>query len=113
MTEQNYNAKIPETMDASQADEAQTHSEPAQAETETEPSEQSGPDFRAHVRVKPNPSMRMTLYDKGQQVYLKMARGLQGPFIVRKVNSDGTYQLETEAGKLFRDGAKERDLQPL
>ena len=55
----------------------------------------------------------MTLYDKGQQVYLKMARGLQGPFIVKKVNSDGTYQLETEAGKLFRDNAKERDLQPL
>ena len=42
-------------MEASQADEAQTHSEPAQAETET--NEQSGPDFRAHVRVKPNPSM--------------------------------------------------------
>ncbi|MCJ1390215.1 hypothetical protein MMC18_003073 [Xylographa bjoerkii] len=98
-------------MDASQAQEPQAQSDPAQ--TEMESNEQSGPDFRAHVRPKPNPSMRMTLYDRGQQVYLKMARGLQGPFIVRKVNSDGTYQLETEAGKLFRDGAKERDLQPL
>ncbi|MCJ1286045.1 hypothetical protein MMC26_005387 [Xylographa opegraphella] len=100
-------------MDASQADEAQIHSEPARPESEGETNEQSGPEFRAHVRSRPNPAMKMTLYDKGQQVYLKMARGLQGPFIVKKVNPDGTYQLETEAGKLFRDGAKERDLQPL
>ncbi|MCJ1397566.1 hypothetical protein MMC11_000760 [Xylographa trunciseda] len=98
-------------MDASQAHDSHAQSEPAQ--TEVESNEQSGPDFRAHVRRRADPSMRMTLYDRGQQVYLKMARGLQGPFIVKKVNSDGTYQLETEAGKLFRDGAKERDLQPL
>ena len=55
----------------------------------------------------------MTLYDKNDQVYLKMARNLQGPFTITRVNPDGTYQLETESGKIFRDGARERDLQPL
>ena len=46
-------------------------------------------------------------------MYLKMARNLQGPFTIARVNPDGTYQLETESGKIFRDGARERDLQPL
>ena len=47
----------PETVDASQADEAHTHSEPAQTENMAETEEQSGPEFRAHVRIRRNPPM--------------------------------------------------------
>ncbi|MCJ1407358.1 hypothetical protein MMC19_001429 [Ptychographa xylographoides] len=81
---------------------------------QTEEPDLSGPDYRAHVvRRKGDPAPRMTLYNKNDQVYLKMARGLQGPFYISKVYSDGTYCLVTESGKLYRDGAKERDLQQL
>ncbi|MCJ1242558.1 hypothetical protein MMC14_010567 [Varicellaria rhodocarpa] len=77
-----------------------------------ETNEVSGPDYRSHVIRKENPIPQMTLYNKNDQMYLKMARNLQGPFTIARVNPDGTYQLETESGKIFRDGARERDLQP-
>ncbi|MCJ1472679.1 hypothetical protein MMC13_001328 [Lambiella insularis] len=109
MDDQNQPTKNAESEDASQVEASPAESESAHVETE----ELSGPDYRAHVRQKPRPLPAVRLYDRGQQVYLKRARGLQGPFFIRNVNSDGTYQLENESGKLFQDGAKERDLQPL
>lgn len=37
---------------------------------------------------------------------------LLGPYWVGRINSDGTYQLKDESGKVVKDGIKERDLQP-
>jgi hypothetical protein len=55
----------------------------------------------------------MTLYAKNASVYLIKSRGLEGPYTITKVHSDGTYQLSNESGKVWKDGVKERDLQPL
>ncbi len=49
------------------------------------------------------------IYGRGQMVWLKRARGLQGPYLIDAVNSDGTYRL-TQDGKLFKDSAQEEDL---
>lgn len=55
----------------------------------------------------------MTVYGKGEQVYVLGARTLGGPYTIKEVNSDGTYQLEDADGSIYRANARERDLKPL
>ncbi|KAL9117702.1 MAG: hypothetical protein Q9187_005759 [Circinaria calcarea] len=75
-------------------------------------SDSAGPDYRSHVG-RGKGAMVLNVYETGQQVYVKGARALSGPYIIRKVNRDGTYQLGDAGGRIYRDNARERDLQPL
>ncbi|MCJ1249479.1 hypothetical protein MMC30_006703 [Trapelia coarctata] len=103
-----------ETKDATQAGASDPQLGSLQTEPETVESEPSGPDYRGRVgRNDYDPRRQMSLYRKDERVYFKKARGLEGPLVISKAYTDGTYRLETESGQLYKDGAKERDLQPL
>jgi hypothetical protein len=71
-----------------------------------------------------------TLYRKDQGVWLMGARSMKGmtcvlivnqlilltgagPYTVAKVNDDGTYDLNNEAGTPFKYKVKEKDLRPV
>ncbi|KAI9729940.1 MAG: hypothetical protein M1834_006137 [Cirrosporium novae-zelandiae] len=86
-------------------------------ENQTQPTdesipENSGPDWRSHISRKKdkNAANYVTLYNKGDQVWLKGARSLQGPYTISAVHGDRTYQLVDDYGMICKDGVREKDL---
>lgn len=85
------------------------------SEPESEqPDELNAPEFRSHTSKNNLNAARYTpIYRVGKGVYLKGARSLRGPYTIARVNSDGTYSLNDESGKPFKDKVEERDLKPV
>jgi hypothetical protein len=125
-------AQIAQQTEQQREEQKESTSEPAVSDFESEPDDESKhPEFRAHTTRKDEMKAAKfkPLYKVGRNVYLQgsgrslkgmPSRGffrtrmtLQGPYSIANVNSDGTYLLNDESGKPFKNRVRERDLRPV